>query len=258
MYIYLSKVLPLFVMPLGVTLILLLVALLLIRKRKRRYAGGVVLAAFAYLWVMSTPIVGENLYRRIEANYPPIPLSEVPQAGCIVVLGGLVEDAEPPRVDVDFSDAVDRIFKTAELYGAGKAPYVVVTGGQKPWSTSRRSEAELIRDQLAAWGVPEEVILLEGSSRNTRENALYTKNLLDSIHCSDVLLVTSSAHMPRSMAAFRAVGVTALPVSTDLRAAKTESITLISFLPDARALEMSSDALRELVGQWVYEMKGWN
>ena len=258
MYVYLSKILPLFIMPLGVTLFLLVVALFFIRKRRRRYAGGVVTAAIVYLWAMSTPLVGENLYSRIEANYPPVPLSEVPQAGCIVVLGGLVESADWPRIDVEYNDAVDRVFKAAELYHAGKAPYMAVTGGRMPWSNSSQSEAELIRDQLVAWGVPDEVVMLEGSSRNTRENALYTKNLLDSIHCADALLVTSAGHMPRAMAAFRAVGITATPVSTDVRAANSRQITVMDFLPDARALEMSSDALHELVGQWVYEMKGWN
>ena len=164
----------------------------------------------------------------------------------------------PPRVDIEFNDSVDRVHKAAELFHAGKAPYLIVTGGNQPWSTSQKSEADLIRDLLVQWKVPREVILLEASSRNTRENALYTKNAVDSIHCDEALLVTSAAHMPRAMAAFRAVGINPTPVSTDVRAAKTSHLKVIDFLPDARALEMSSDAIREMVGQWVYELKGWN
>lgn len=258
MYVYLSKILPLFVMPLGVTLFLLVVALLFIRHHKRRYAGAVVLVAFVHLWVMATPIVGDNLYRRVEAAYPPVALERIPEAGCIIVLGGTLEGAASPRIDVEFKDSIDRVYKTAELYRAGKAPYVVVTGGNQPWSRNGIAEADMIRDLLVEWGVPEEAIMLEGSSRNTRENALYTKNLLDSIHCDNSLLVTSAAHMPRSMAAFRAVGISATPVSTDVRVADTDRMTVMKFLPNAHALEMSSDAIREMVGQWVYEMRGWN
>ena len=258
MYVYLSKILPLFVMPLGVTLVLLLVALILLKKGKQSLGRAFVLLSFIYLYVMATPIVGKGLYGRVESNYPPIPVDRVPNANCMIVLGGVVEAPAPPRIDIEFNDSVDRVHKAAELFHAGKAPYVVVTGGNQPWSTVRTSEAELIRDLLVKWKVPEEVIMLEASSRNTRENALYTKNLLDSIHCENSLLITSAAHMPRSVAAFRSVGIDATPVSTDVRVADTDRLTVMDFLPSAKALKMSSDALREIVGQWVYELRGWN
>ena len=257
-YVYLSKILPLFVMPLGIALLLLAVAIALLRMGRRRMGSAVVTLCFVFLWVMATPIVGEGLLRRLESAYPPPPMEVIPQANCIIVLGGVVEAPAPPRIDVEFNDAIDRVLKAAELFHAGKAPYLIVTGGNQPWSNARASEAELIRDLLMSWKVPREVIMLEGSSRNTRENALYTKNVVDSINCEQALLVTSAAHMPRSLAAFRAVGISATPVSTDVRAAETDQITVIDFLPDARALKKNSDAVREMVGQWFYELKGWN
>jgi uncharacterized SAM-binding protein YcdF (DUF218 family) len=258
MYVYLSKILPLFLMPLGVTIFLALLALLFVYRGNKRLSVLFIVLSIAYLWVLSTPMVGKGLYRSLESHYPPVPMSRVPEAGCMVVLGGVVQPSAPPRVDIELNEAVDRVYKTAELFHAGKAPYVIVTGGNQPWSKSGKAEAELIQELLMQWGVPEDVILLEGSSRNTRENALYTKNLIDSIHCEDALLVTSAAHMPRALGAFRSAGVNAKPVSTDVRVANSDQTTVIDFLPDARALEMSSDAIRELVGQWVYRMKGWN
>ena len=257
MYVYLSKILPLFVMPLGVTLAILLVALILLRKGKRRTGSGFVLLSFVYLWVMSMPIVGDSLYQRVESDYPPVAMDIVPNANCIIVLGGFVQAPAEPRIDVEFNEAVDRVFKTAQLFHAGKAPYVIVTGGNQPWSTSRASEAEMIRDLLVKWKVPDEVIMLEGSSRNTRENAMFSKNTADAIHCDKALLVTSAAHMPRAVAAFRAAGVSVTPVSTDVRAARSGVVTVMDFLPDANGLKMSSDAIREMVGQWVYQLQGW-
>ena len=174
------------------------------------------------------------------------------------MLGGVVQAPARPRLDIEFNDSVDRVYKAAELFKAGKAPYLIVTGGNQPWSTVTKSEADLIRDLLVEWGVPYEAIMLEGSSRNTRENALYTKHLVDSIHCNEALLVTSAAHMPRSVSAFQSVGIAVTPVSTDVRVADTNSLTPMDFLPDARALQMTSDAIRELVGQWVYKVQGWN
>jgi uncharacterized SAM-binding protein YcdF (DUF218 family) len=245
-------------MPLGVTLILAVVALVLLRKGRLRTAGVFLLASILYLYTMATPFVGEWLYARLESNYPPVPVERIPAAGCMIVLGGVVQAPAPPRIDIEFNDAVDRVHKAAELFHAGKAPYVIVTGGNQPWSTTQAAEADLIRDLLVKWGVPEEAIMLEGSSRNTRENAMFTRNIVDAIHCEEALLVTSAAHMPRAVAAFRSVGISVSPVSTDVRVADTERMTVMDFLPDARALRLSSDAIRELVGQWVYELRGWN
>ena len=141
---------------------------------------------------------------------------------------------------------------------AGKGRTVIVTAGNQPWSESRWTEAELIRDQLVEWGVPHDSIMLEGSSRNTRENAVYSRNIINAIGCSSSLLVTSAAHMPRAMAAFQSINVMVTPVSTDVRIVKHEGQSVMAYLPDAHALAMTSDAIREWIGQKFYAFKGWN
>ena len=258
MYIYLSKILPLLVMPLSIVLLLLLVALMLLRHGKRKTLGGFLVLALVVLWTASMPLVAKLLYGSLESQYPAMPLDQVPAGGCIIVLGGAVGAPIPPRVDIDLSGAVDRVYKTAELYRAGKAPYVIVTGGNQPWSKSGPAEAELIRDLLMQWGVPEDSIFLEGSSRNTRENAIYSKNIINAINCEAPLLVTSAAHMPRALAAFNSAGISVTPVTTDVQVVDNGLPPMTDFLPDAGALAMTSAAIRERVGQWVYSMKGWN
>ncbi len=258
MYIYLSKILPLMVLPLGAVSVLLVVALLLMIKDRRKTAAGFLTAALALLWVASMPIVAAGLYRGIEAHYPPISLADVPSSACMVLLGGVVSAPTPPRVDIELKDAIDRVYKAAQLYRAGKAPVVIVTAGNQPWMKLQQSEAELIRDLLIEWQVPEDSIVLEGNSRNTRENALFSKKIINAINCEQPLLVTSAAHMPRAVAAFKSVEVSVFPVSTDVRVVDQQGITPMDFLPDASALAMTSDALREWMGRKVYAWQGWN
>ena len=257
-YVYLSKILPLFVMPVSVVLILLLVAVLLLAKKRRRAASGLLVTAIAVLWAASTPFVADTLYSALEARYRPVPIAEVPASDCAVVLGGAVSPALWPRVDIDLNEAVDRVYKTAQLVRAGRARFVIVSAGNQPWSASPWAEADLIRDLLVEWGVPEDVIFLEGSSRNTRENAIYSRNLLNSIHCNSTLLVTSAGHMPRAVSAFESAGVDVVPVSTDVRVVPVGKFAPLMLLPDARALDMTSDAIREWVGRMVYQVQGWN
>lgn len=257
MYVYLSKILPVLVMPITVVMLLVLVAILFLRRGMTRAASGLLVAAIAVLWVAATPLVAEILYRNLESRYPPIPLAEVPQAGCIVLLGGAVSPPLEPRVDTELSEAIDRVYKAAELYRAGKANMLIVTAGNQPWSLSPWAEADLLRELLIEWGVPKEAIFLEGSSRNTRENAVYSKHLIDSIHCESSLLVTSAAHMPRAVGAFRAVGLSVTPVSTDVRVVNKKSPAVVDFMPSAGALAMTSEAIREWIGQLFYRWQGW-
>ncbi len=257
MYVYLSKILPLFVMPVSVVLILSVVALFMLQRGMKRTASGVLAAAIALLWVASTPMVAQGLYRGLESRHPAQSVDDVPEADCIVLLGGVVGAPLAPRVEADLGENIDRVYKSAQLFRAGKARSVIVTAGNQPWSQSPWAEADLIRELLMEWGVPKDAIFLEGSSRNTRENAMYSKNVIDSINCKESLLVTSAAHMPRAVAAFRSVNVSVVPVSTDVRIVESSVPAPMDFLPSAGALAMTSDAIREWIGQWVYSVQGW-
>ena len=258
MYVYLSKILPLFVMPIGIVLLLIVVALLLTRTGWLKTAKSLLAAAALLLWLAATPFVAESLYRALEADYPPKPLADIPAGDCIVVLGGAVGPALWPRVEVELEEAVDRVYKAAQLARAGRGRMVIVSAGNQPWSASQWAEADLIRELLVEWGVSKEAVFLEGSSRNTWENAVYSKNIIDSIHCGSVLLVTSAAHMPRAVAAFNSAGVDVVPVSTDVRVVAGGKFAAVRLLPDARALAMTSEAIREWIGRKFYQMQGWN
>ena len=121
-----------------------------------------------------------------------------------------------------------------------------------------QSEAEATKVLLAEWGVPATAIMLDNTSRNTRENAINIAILLEQQNCGVPLLVTSAAHMPRSVAAFRKVGVDVFPVPADVRVTRRLGLTLHDWIPNALSLRMTTRALREWMGQKVYEFRGWN
>lgn len=258
MYVYLSKILPVFVMPVTLGIALVLLALVLQARGKTKAVSAVLIAAVALLWAASTPIVAAIAYGKLESHFPPHSLDTIPVSGCIVLLGGVMGLPLPPRQDIELGDAVDRVYKTAQLYREGKGTRVFVTAGNQPWSAPGPSEASLIGELLVEWGVPATAIQLEGRSRNTRENALHLQPQLEAAHCDRALLVTSAAHMPRALASFTVLGLAVYPVSTDVRVLRPGRYRLADFLPDAHALAMTSDALREWIGQRVYAWRGWN
>ncbi len=89
----------------------------------------------------------------------------------------------------------------AELYHAGRAPWVVTTGAHH---AGPPGEAVVAREILLAAGVPDSVILLEEKSRNTHGNLLFARGLLPDAR--RVILVTEPFHVARALLLARRVG----------------------------------------------------
>jgi uncharacterized SAM-binding protein YcdF (DUF218 family) len=257
MGILLSKIVSTFVYPLGAAILLIGIAFLASFHRLRRLVVFAITTALIGLWVSATPIAANVITGRLESDYPPADFQRLPPVDVIVVLGGFVGQPVPPRLEPDLSDAVDRVITALRLYRIGKAPRILISGGNLPWQALAAPEAELAADFLMELGVPRTAIFLETASRNTRENALNAKKIMDETGWKTGLLVTSGAHMPRALAAFRTVGLDLTPVSTDIRSRLLLVESPLDFLPDAGALAMTTAAVKEWIGLAVYRYRGW-
>jgi uncharacterized SAM-binding protein YcdF (DUF218 family) len=253
MWITLSKTLPYLVYPLTVSLVLILLGLLPSRRRV-----WLLLTGFLILAASSFPPVARGIYGSLEARYPPVEIGKLPNADAIVLLGGALRLPVPPRTDFELAEASTRVRYAAKLFQAGKAKRVLISGGNAfAQKRGSQGEAHYIQAFLAELGVPAEAMLLESQSRNTWENAVETKRVLDRDGLKRVLLVTSAAHMPRALASFRAAGIDATPAPTDYRVDERDEPTLLKFLPSAEALSTTTEGLREYLGQAVYRLRGW-
>ena len=262
MFLYLSKLLPLFFYPLGFACICCFLAFLLIWKRPRLAAFCMALALFVLL-VSSNAWISRYLVRSLE--WQNIPSAELPTAEAIVVLGGATKSAYEPRTNVDLSEAGDRVLYAAELYREKKAPLVIVSGGRIDWRGGGTPEAEDIAKLLVFMGVESKDIIKEPDSLNTYQNAVNVKKILLERNIDSVLLVTSAMHMPRSLAIFQHQKINAIAAPTDFLVAKgeiqelgsTPKGAILSLLPDSKNLDNFTIALKEYIGMIVYRLRGW-
>ncbi|MEO0949213.1 MAG: YdcF family protein [Cyanobacteria bacterium J06641_5] len=257
MFYALSKILPLFVYPIGFACLALWIGFILAWRRSRWTPLPIALALVVLL-LASNAKVSDALMRSLEWQYlPPEP---VPEADAIVLLGGSTERALPPRPSVDLREEADRILHAAELYLAGKAPVLLVSGGNG--DRLPPPEAENVMALLVRLGVPLEAIVLEPRSVNTYENARFSKEILERLGSKQVLVVTSAVHMPRSMAIFRKQGIEAIAAPTDYQSTEAPGpppvyARITTWLPDAQNLAHTSRALREYIGLVIYRLRGW-
>ena len=241
----LSKLLPLLVLPLGLALLLLGWAL-----ARRRWAP--VQAAFALLWLLATPLLGQGLWRLMERPWQPLRPEAMPNAAAIVVLGGGRHPAPGPLRRTEWVDA-DRFFGGLELFQAGKAPLLLFTGGAISLERGVPTEGEVHRQQALALGLPAQALAVTPYVRNTAEEAGAVAAQLP--RGSRVLLVTSAFHMARARALFSRQGLVVVPYPVDFQARGAWAGSVLRdfryWFPSAEGLEDSSRALREALGRLI-------
>lgn len=204
----------------------------------------IITACAALLWAASIAPVADGLCELIERQYPPIEVANATPADAILVLGGGLGGVSPPRVLPSLHTGASRTWYAARLLRAGKAPVVVAVGG----GNAAAPESMAIVEFLVDLGVARELILQESRSRNTVENALYVKPLLEGRGIKRSLLVTSALHMPRAIAIFRAAGIDVIPASGDVEVVADRKYGWIDFLPNAGAFLRTTRVMHEVLG----------
>ena len=129
------------------------------------------------------------------------------KADAIIVLGAAAYDAKPSPV------FQERIRHGLDLYEAGYAPLLIFTGGYGG-SGARFSESQVARRYALKQGVPAKAILIETQSRNTVQNLVEAKRLMDQHELHRVIIVSDPLHMARALRLSRAMGIDALASST--------------------------------------------
>ena len=259
---FLSKTLPLLVYPLGLACILVVLAL--ITYRHARFQRLVLLLTLLFLWLGSTRWLAYSLARSLE--WQILSPALVPHADVIIVLGGGTEAAQYPRSMTEVNGAGDRVLYAARLYREKKAPLLLLSGGDIAWLEGRGSTpAEDMAEILGLLGVPPQTLILETKSINTYENSIECAKIIRERGFTRSLLVTSAMHMPRAAGLFTHQGVQVIPVPVDYTITRAGwdhlfepswETQIINLLPNAGNLSLSTRALKEFFGIWVYRLRG--
>lgn len=245
----LNKLLPWFVLPLGVSLLLIVAGLF--RRRRRVIVAGVVV-----LLVFSNPLVGHYLIRSAEAWAERRPGTDVPAADAVVVLSAGQSLAPGPARIVEWSDA-NRFFAGVDLMLASKAPLLVFTGAAVSSMSGVPNEGEILSVRAQGLGVPAERMVVTPAVLNTADEARAVAELLRArqVMRPRVLLVTSAFHMRRARQLFEEEGVVVDPFPVSFSSPDLGSLTVLSVLPSVRALADSQTAIREMYGRAFYWLR---
>ena len=244
--IYLYKLLPLIVSPLGLLISLMLLALLLRRQWPIYWA-------LLILLVCSFPLTARSIWVGLESEYQYQPPTTLPKADAVLVLSGMLGGFDTQDGYVTEWGDPDRFFVGLQLVKLGKADRLIFTRGQMPWSNSP-PEGEILKQKALETGISSDRILLTSIVSNTAEESLAVKDLMAEYGLTKIILVTSSFHLPRAKLLFDKAGVDTYPYPTDFKAASRD-VTWLHFIPSADAFRETSNGIREYIGRFYYWLK---
>jgi uncharacterized SAM-binding protein YcdF (DUF218 family) len=256
MFFLLAKVLGFFALPSNLLISLGLLGLVLMATRYARAGRRLAIASVILLAIAGWSPLGNALILPLEERFPPWDAARGAPTGIISVGGALDTVVSPVRGEVALNEAAERVTAIAELARRYPNARIVFTGGSGQLIYGgTTTEAELAARLFESFGIAKDRILLEDKSRDTDENARFTKELVQPKPGERWLIVTSAHHMPRSIGVFRAAGFSAdaFPVDYRTRGA-IDLLRPFSALGDG--LRRTDTAVREWVGLVVYRLIG--
>ena len=188
----------------------------------------------------------------------PVAIEKTESHEYSIVLTGVTNTEVTMKDRVYFTKGADRVLHTVQLYKLGKIKKILISGGSGLVVGEKIREADQLKNVFLFCGIPQSDLIIENASRNTHENAAFSKKVLDSLGVkSTPLLITSAFHMRRSDACFIKAGVNAdiFPVDIYTRDRKFTPDKL--FIPSESAFSKWALLLHEILGYVVYKVAGY-
>ena len=247
MYYLLSKTLWLLAAPSNLLALIAFFGALLALTRWRRTGLTLAITGSALLLLLGFLPIGRLIVEPLETRFPKWVEDGRPIDG-VIVLGGPVAPVQSKAWNtLALGNGAERIIAMADLARRYPSAKVVFTGGVGNLFGAQFSEASALKAHLSELGLAQDRIIFEENSKNTYENAIFTKKMLNPSTGQRWLLVTSAAHMPRSVGLFRKAGFPVEPYPVDWTTAPGEDQAAI-YMTVSDGIGTVDSGIREWIG----------
>ncbi|TDO24769.1 YdcF family protein [Pedobacter duraquae] len=253
MFFFLSKTLQYLTMPLVWITILMICSLFL---KKAAFKKKTLLAAIILLMLFGSDFLAKEAMRLWET--PKVSMKSLPHHNTAIVLGGIISPPKKADEQANFNRAANRLLIAVQLFKMGKIDTILVAGGGSDIKKEDLAESEQLKRYLIYCGVPDSSILIEKRSKNTMENARFSRLLIDQQSMKGpFLIITSAFHMKRALGCFNRVGLKVDPFPVDYYPGERSFSFAQLFIPSEDGLTKSTLLIHEIVGYLVYRLMGY-
>jgi uncharacterized SAM-binding protein YcdF (DUF218 family) len=257
LFFILSKTVGVLLLPTNFLIVLGLAGALVSMTRFARAGRRLMIAAILLLALAAFSPLGKLLLYPLENRFPAWSAAQGVQPDGIVVLGGSIDaDLSAAHGTPVIDTSPDRIVAAAALARKYPNARILFAGGSSSLIANEAREADYAAAVFESLGVDKSRLILDRASRNTYENALFSKELAAPKPGEHWLLVTSAFHMPRSIGLFRKAGFDVEPYPVDWRVGRGGDAFLGFTQFSTDGLIRTDAAVREWLGLVVYWFAG--
>jgi uncharacterized SAM-binding protein YcdF (DUF218 family) len=254
MFFVLSKTVAFLLLPSNLLFLGVLAGFLLALTRLRRAGMRLLAVSILLLALVGYLPLGYYLTQILENRFPAWDASRGAPDGIIILGGAIDPDLTSDRGEVAVGGSVRRLIAMANLARKFPNARIVYSGGNANLLTPGVAEAGVLGPLLDTFGIARARVALESRSRNTAENAAFSKEMIKPGPGERWLLVTSAEHMPRAVGCFRAIGFDVEPYPVDWRTQKAAGFGFSAYLTDG--LSQADHAVHEWLGLVAYWLTG--
>lgn len=251
MFYFFSKLLDFILQPSFWVFLLIVIAFF--KKSKRKKFIGIALLVFFVFG-------NSHLYNFAMDALETEPLQQneyLPNIEAALLLGGYGKFGHQ-RNSLEFNEASDRLNECLALYHSKKIKKIIVLSGASSSAFPEQKEAVLSRSYLLRCGVDSKDLIIDSSSLNTFQNAENAKKIIDESGMKGPFyLVTSAFHMRRAKSCFDSQKISTIPLATDYYSSKEAFDIEYHILPNTQTLVDWKIIFKEIIGYWVYDIKGY-
>jgi uncharacterized SAM-binding protein YcdF (DUF218 family) len=247
-----SKILAFFAAPSNILVSLAIVGMALLFTRWARFGRVLTLVALVLIAVFGTMPVGYWLIGGLENRFPQWSPAQGAPTGFIILGGSVDPELSRDRGSTAIGAGAERLTAVAALARKYPSAKFIYSSGSAALFGGL-AEADYVLPLFESFGIDRNRIVLENKSRNTAENAEFSKVIADPKPGERWVVITSAAHMPRAIGAFRAAGFNVEAYPVDWRTQSAGGPVIKWFV---RGLADIDDAAHEYIGLMVYWLSG--
>ena len=255
MFFPLSKILGFFALPSNLLITLGLLGALMLATRFARVGRRLLVFSVLSITIIGLSPLGNILILPLEQRFPQWDEAREMPDGIVVLGGAIGPELSLVRSEVSLNESAERVTVVAALARRYPQARIVYSGGNGGLIIRDGNEAEFALKLFQSFGIDPARIIAEDRSRNTVENAVFSKQLANPKPGERWLLVTSAYHMPRSIAVFRRAGFEVEAYPVDFRT-RGWIDAVVPFGAVGDGIRRTDTAMREWVGLVAYWISG--
>ena len=255
---YLSKVLWFLFNPINLIILFILIGFLLNLLNYIKISKYIYIFSFILFFITSVLPSGSYLNFLLEKNFHNMQYNFKNIDGILILSGATNPYLTNIHNQINLNSSAERLVESVILMKKFPKAKIVFSGGSGTINInhSKFTHSYVANKFFVNMGINANRIIYEKKSRNTFENILFSKNIINPKNNEKWILITSAFHLKRSLAIAKKLKWNLIPYPVDFNKDKKFNLKFSSFFNFLSNISEFNKSMHEWIGIFAYKLMG--